>query len=214
MNFLEICQKVHNALGIQGSFNDVETNDTIKVIAQAVNDGWSSIQNYRKDWKFLMEEADLVVSSGTTTYTVDFILGSNSGNFGSWDTSNFICDDYKLKFIAYDKWRYDVSDDAVKAYEFSIRPNDNAVLTQNVTTGTTLELMYYRAPQDLSNNSDTPILPAAYHNLIVYAGILNASVFFSTPELYQHVSQLFDKLLGSLMRDQIPSRNIRRRAFA
>jgi hypothetical protein len=49
-------------------------------------------------------------------------------------------------------------------------------------------------------------MPAHFHLLIVYAALEKYSVSIGAPEVYQKYAYDYVKLLGSLMRDQLPKK--------
>jgi hypothetical protein len=209
--FLEICQDVYSALGLQGSFSDVNASNDTKIIAQSVRDAWEDIQLYRTDWKFLQAETTLSLVTSRDEYDTTFIFGSSDNDFGHWDTRNFIYDYESLEELHYDRWRRLEQNTANKPIRFTVRPSDNTLLFNPLDTSYDVDLSYYKTPQILENNTDVPILPQAYHQLLMYKGLINASVWFSSGEMYQYSTVRADQLMGRLMREQLPSKRVQNR---
>jgi len=211
MTFLEICREVYKALGLQGTFNDVNASNDTKIISQAVKEGWIDVQNYRKDWKFLQESVTLTLDPAYTEYNLTFIFGSSDNDFGYWDPDNFIYDFQSLKERTYDDWRRLEVINTNEPRYFAVKPNDNSVLFTPLDNNYDVTLDYFKTPQILENNTDVPAFPQAYHTLLLYKGLINASVFFSSPEMYQYAVIRADQLMGQLMREQLPSKTLKQR---
>ncbi|RKZ07305.1 hypothetical protein DRQ25_11875 [Candidatus Fermentibacteria bacterium] len=209
MTFLEICIEVYGALGLQGTFNNVNASNDTRVIAQSVKEAWVNIQNYRLNWKFLQDEVILNLDPSRTNYDLEFIFLSTDNNFGHWDEKNFIYDYKTLREVSYNRWKRTEVTATGEPNDFTIKPNDNSVIFTPLDNTYEVSLAYFKQPQILIDNNDVPILPQAYHTLIMYRGLVNAAVFFSSSEMFQFASIRADEMMGQLMREQLPHKKIK-----
>ena len=210
MNFIELCQKAQKYSGVQGSITstvNVQSGSQEALIIDAVRNAWIDIQNYRSDFKFLRDEVLLQLVQGTTEYSVEDVLGINP-DFSEWKVDRFIYDYSPLEYVKYDNWVLVEDTTEGEPQRFTVRPSDKALFFNSVDGTYALTLQYYRDVQELTANTDTPILPNRFHYLIVYGAVMDIAT--STGDLlnYQRFALKYSQALGQLMRAETPKKKI------
>ena len=224
MNYLEIAQAVRILSGAQGvgPSSVVGASGYEAALVLFVKDAWIDIQNLREDWGFLEASKSFNTVVDKSNYSIADIFVADKDDFKVWKKASVVItiDDRKRYLIQLDselfEHRYlnqDVSGDPTY-YMISL---DHS-LTLGLTPGRllTIDAKYFKAPQVLKLDTDIPILPIAYHNLIVYRALQKMSIYLGTPEIFRGYSVEADKLTGSLLRSECPVKRIkdRRRVFA
>ncbi len=115
--------------------------------------------------------------------------------------------------MSYNKWQRLENTEVGKPYYFTIKPNDNSLLFHPLDVNYEVALRYYKTPQILTDNLDVPRLPQAFHTLLMYKGIINSAVFFSSQELYQYAVIRSEQMMGQLMREQLPELKMKFRSL-
>ncbi len=222
MNFLEICQESLEEVTLQGEI--VSAEDAVgyqHLIVRGIMRKWKQIQENRPDWKFLRAEVDHTITAGTQPYTPTDILGAtNVLRFGHWEKNGPIFTDASgnkspVIFVSYDYWiRSDTDNKVDKPSTFTIKPQDNSLIFQNLNNDKDVKITYYKSPQILVRDADVPELPLENHDLLVWAGAMVAAKIFENATAYTHAKENYSLALGSLMRSQIPARRILPRSIA
>ena len=216
MNFLKLCQRTQLESGIQGlltSVSGVNQSSQEFLIIEAVKNAWIDIQTSRHDFKFRRKEQALTIGTATTIYKLDDIF-TDSEIFSEWITSGFIYDFTPLRYIPYDEWVLIENTTASKPAEFTIKPEDNTIVFNPVDQNYDITLHYYRSAQELENNLDIPIVSSQFHNLIVYASVLDVSSSSGDLITYQRNALKFSQLLGTFYRAYVPHKSIKRSPIA
>jgi hypothetical protein len=69
-----------------------------------------------------------------------------------------------------------------------------------------VSLPYYRTPQILTDNTDIPLIPESYHDLIWMRAVIKYGYYESAPEMLQRVQAEYPSRLASLEANQLPNR--------
>lgn len=220
MNFLTICQRVHNIVGYQGQFTSVNVTGYQATLVAAVKDAYEDIQRYRTDWDWIKAQRDINVVAGTNIYTLDDLWG---GVVDSADLSQYRYINYhsprrveRLIYVDYDAYvLMDFTNWNDKEPRlWSVRPWDKALVISPVDGNYTLEMHYLRDLHELVSNTDEPILPPRHHQLLVYGAIMKLSTFTGDPTLFDTYSTKYAIEMGQLMREENPVKTVRKRPIA
>jgi hypothetical protein len=216
MNYLQLCQKAHTLCGLQGSFTSVSTTTTYQVtLAKFVAEAWEDIQNLRKDWPFLRSQLDLSLTTGKTEYTLTDIFGSpTDSDVARWLTMCYYTDGNnnirQLRWISYDEYIGNETAGGSANYPGIVAadPVDRHLYFNPLDTTYTVTMHYITLPVTMTSNTDEPLLPPAFHNLIAYQGAAQMCAFMGNTTMYNILVQKADVMLGELMRSEIPSRRM------
>jgi hypothetical protein len=215
MNYIELARAVRSRAGVQGTgpASISGASGAEADIIQAVSDAWLDIQNYRTDWKWMHDTKSFLLSADTTVYTPTTIFSTSSHRLGKWikEAPAYLGVSGTYGMIPYihpDRFEFLEINNTVGGAPvyYTIRINDNALVFPKPNAQYAFKITYQKSPQTLTSASDVPEMPAHFHLLIVYAALEKYSVSIGAPEVYQKYSYDYARLLGSLMRDQLPKK--------
>jgi len=82
-------------------------------------------------------------------------------------------------------------------------PNGDIILGPTPDAAYPLVGDYYKSIQELTQNSDTPEMPAANHAAIIYRALMMYARYEAAAEIYQDASNNFDEEMSRLELDQL-----------
>lgn len=211
MDFLQLCQRVNDFSGLQGTLSSITgviAGTHQALLVEAVRKSWIELQTYRKDFKFLRSTIDLQLTAGKDLYTIDDIF-TDPSLFKSWLAGSFLYNFKPLTFVDYDSWVTIAEHTPAPPTSFTIRPQDNAVIFNTLDGDYTVTLHFMVGIQKLVNNSDVPLLPAHLHYLIIYGGVMEMAIFTGEMNIYNRYALLHSQMLGSLLRSEVPHTRVR-----
>jgi hypothetical protein len=200
MNYLQLCQKLRQEVGGSGSGPST-------VLGQAgenqlyvgwIHDAWLGIQTSREQWKFMWAQGSLSLAIDTQVYSLPTDLKSI-------DRCSVRINGYQLIELIYTEFRdhFPTASKGKPAY-FCIMPNGQMKVNTLPDQIYLITFDYYKAPQELSANTDIPWLPAEYHLLIVYEAMLSYGGYENATEVYQRARIKYDQLSMDVERTQLP----------
>lgn len=218
MNYLSLCQRVHEIAGFQGQFTSVDVTGYQSVITQAVKDAYEDIQRYRKEWNWLKSTRTINVSDAATEYTIEELWAGATPDFAEYRFIDYhrARGIFRLIEVPYDAFvLMDFSSWGNKEpYYWSSRPWDKALLISPVDQVYTLDLHYTKKLDVLKVNTDVPKIPDRHHQLIVYGALMKVSTFMGNPTLYDTYNVKYSEELGQLMREENPAVRVIKRPIA
>lgn len=216
--YLELAQATRVLCGMQGSGpTSVTDNQGIEeVLVRFVNDAYQDIQNAREEWNFLRASRSFSTSAGQDTYTLSGIFTESSPVFKKYKRDSFIITDSNgkqiyLKYRDFDRLeaQYLNEDREDLPTYFSIDPSNNSVVLKPTPNGAyNVNFRYWKGPESLTEAAQVPSLPLPFHNLIVYRATEKMAVYLSAAETYAKYSNEYAKMLGQLMRMEIPKKRM------
>jgi len=218
MNFLQLAQKTRALSGTQGTgpVSVVSADGYEAALVSFVADAWIDIQNHKEDWDFMHGRVTFDTVASQAEYTIAEIFLADPTLHKRWCKQAATIEDGTKEILSYRDPEYifytylnDTS--AGKPTEYTFKREDNSIILRVIPDDAyNIDLHYYRSPQILTLNTDIPILNASYHNLIVYKALIKMAVFIASPELYQHYTIEADKMMGQLMRSEVPAKMMKR----
>jgi hypothetical protein len=222
MNYLELCQAVRSRVISQGSGpSSVAGSVGVEAdIVDSVRDAWIDIQNYRNtQWDWMRATVTFSTVAGTTTY-VRSTVGGLTNRIDKYIKDTLYLNDgtewKKLIPIDYDEFilRHKNDDEQVIPNEFTIRRSDQALIFEEPDDAYSVSVDYWKTPQILENNTDSPEFDVQWHNLIIYLAIAKLGVSVASPSHQMEYSQAFAEGMGQLMRRQVEKKFINVRSIA
>ena len=216
MNFLEICQRVNTLSGLQGSFSDVSsTKDLQKNIAEGVRQGWISLQNFRKDWSFMIKRLQSFSSTqGQEVYTVAQVFSAlpvGERDLGNYRAEGFYYNNRPVKKLRIGQYPLiDNTREGAPSW-WIVNPSNNDLYINLPDASYTYDIYYKRKVQTLTENTDEPLIPEQHHNILIYLGLMNFAVYVGNSEMYAKNDEEYKKELGTLLREFIPSKDVTQR---
>lgn len=199
MNFLQLCQRLRQECGGSGDGPTTTVNQAgeSKQFIDWVNQAYLEIQEERRDWQWLWNEAQLQVTQGINTYS----LASAYVVKGS-----MVLDGRLLDRITYEDYREQTRNglQTTRPTQWALRPDGSFVLNTLPDANGVLKYEYYRTPTLLSGNEDAPRLPERYHMMIVYKAMTYYGFYENAPEVLQQGTQFYQTMANVMSRDQLP----------
>lgn len=210
MTFLELCQTLRREAGVSGTGPTAVTGQTGEYL-RLVNwiiQAWKEIQLLRSDWRFMWARGSFNTSAGNADYTQGAI-GISADRF---DLGSFVLTDgagvkRRLIHLPYQTWKlwYDTATltNNVPTHVTDM-PDESIRLTVPPDAIYPVSFDYYRQPQALAANDDTPLMPARFHLLIVYKAMMYYAGYESAPEVLQDAMLRWNPLFDALETTQLP----------
>ena len=176
MTYLEILQRTAQLVGIAIPTTTVgqtgEVSRLLVYIAQAYNE----IQTQSFKWRFMWARGEFETVADTKDYnpTSTSMDESDPDSWTIFKTSDGESTEVELEFKRWLDFREDYGVGTVTAsapHTVTIMPNKNIRLYPTPDTAYKVQFDYYQAVDTLSGDTDTPILPAKFHDLIVYDAV-------------------------------------------
>lgn len=213
--FLELCQETRAECGIEGSGpSSIASAFGIELfVLRWVKRAWINIQNESMHMDFMQGTFSFQTVAGTESYTPATAGVTDLGewkkdSFFIYPTSDGKSTERQLQYLQYPNWRNHYSlgvvDAGPPAY-WAQNPTDKAIILGPEPDGIyTVSGLYTRVPQTLTNDGDTPDMPAQFHDLIMYEAMKFYASFENAPEVYAMAEREASKLWTRLRHDQLP----------
>jgi hypothetical protein len=203
MTFLELVQKVVLKAGIAESGPATVVNqfgDYLRAIT-FVQTAHAEIQNMYFDWDFLWRTDSLPTQANLATY-------AGPSDLGIWDVDRIFLNGNKLNIVDWKDYRPENLDPAMP-YEGVIQPNGQLRLIPTPDSAYTVTFDYFRRPLVLVSNSDTPLIPSQFHDVIVGRAMMTAGNYESGMDIKTEGAELYQQFLQQLKDHQLSLRQQR-----
>lgn len=210
MNFLEICQTVDTLSGIQGSIADTASTLGIQsVIVESVKEAWLLIQNYRKDWTFMIDTTHFSTVPNQSEYTVAEVFTNDpTKELGMYLKDKMFYENRPVPFAEYSEFPYIPNTQSGALRWWTYEPSNNIIHLSLPNDIYRLDFYFIKNSQVLVNSVDIPELPERFHQLIVYKALELLNTYLGNAEMTAKASQQYTRLLGSLLRVYIEQRSV------
>jgi len=220
MNFLQLCQMVARESGtISGLLPTAvvgQDGRLLKVVSWTQS-AWTKIQNDRRSWRWMYGEFNdttTVTSAGTARYTA---TSWNLNRLANWvvdaesmsiyDAAIGVSDENLIIPMSWDMYRRQF----VRGAQTPGRPQYYAISPANeICFGPvpdreySIRGEYYKNPQTLVEATDVPELPARFHEVIGWYGLLLLAEHDEGQYHTQVAYRRYSELMGDIRRDQLP----------
>lgn len=223
--FLELAQATRAISGMQGTGPTTVSNaqGIEAVIVRFVRDAYVDIQNLREDFKFLEGSQQFSTQINTDTYAYLSIFGTPTPSIKKYNYDSFIITDSSgmksyMQYVDRDQleaFYLNESGTDIPQY-FTEDPSTGSLTLKPTSNGTyTVNFRYQKNPEILTIDSQIPLLPSAFHNLITYKAVEKLSVYLGSPQIYKAYAVEAAKMAAQLMRSELPKmKKMGRRPFA
>ena len=217
--YLELTRLTRLLSGIQGTGpSSVVSNQGIEeVLARAVRDAWVDIQNIREEWNFLEGSSSFNTVATQDTYTLLDIFLSSTPDFKKYKLDSLIITNGLGKKSYLQHYDRDVleaqflnSTQQELPHKYAVDPSTSSIILKAIPDGVyNVDFRYWKNPEILLTDSQVPSLPIGFHNLIAYKAVEKMAVYLSSPETYRQYATEAAKMMGQLMRLEIPKKRMR-----
>lgn len=215
--FLELAQDVARESGtVSGTNPSAVTGQTGRLlkIVEWTAQAWTLIQNLHADWRFLRREFSGTTTAGSGAYTA---ASWNLDDFAQWITERHAAtiyltatgpsDERHLSEIDWQDYRRLYGRGTqVNNYptHYAISPANEFCLGAIPNATYTVRGEYVRRPQVLAANTDEPLIPVRFHDIIVWRALMLLHGHDEGGFAFQNAAANFREMLEDLERDQRP----------
>ncbi len=203
MNTLEIVQATRLASGVQGEIDTIVSQTGIKkTVISFVNSAYNDIQLLRDDWSWRQTGGSF---NWTNVSTSEVLSGVSKINLLYYDQTPLI-------FVEYEQWLLNGPYTSQPyPYIFTIQPETRGIIINTVDASYGVYYRGVKYPESLTSNTQTPLLPAEHHNVIVYKAAKEIGLFLGNAEIMSLNSDRYDVAIGVLMRAHNLPKRIKQR---
>ena len=204
MNFLEIVKKANIFSGLQGEIDSVlSVRGLQKTLVEFVKTAYIDIQNVSEFWSWRYKSVIIPWNSSSTLHI--------DSTVEKW--TKLFYDGGNLKFIEYEDWIMDPPTTVSVPQTFTIVPESNGIIINPVGSAMLVNARAYRAIDELSTNSQVPIIPAGYQMIIAYKAAIDMADMVGNYDIFQLNTGKYDVLLGQLKRRSLLPLKVKQRPF-
>jgi len=218
--FLELVNQTREECGASGpaltSLGGTLSQGTLR-IKNWVKNAWLDIQRSHRTWNFMMNTFSFTTTAGVQSYTAS-TLSSPITDFANWKvdamrcyrTSIGIADEQVLPFMDWltfrDVYQFGTNGLAqARPVAYTIDPQKRLLLGQIPDDSYTITGWYYRSPQTLTADSDTPsYIPAEFHEVVVFKAMVKYGMYEAAGEVVARGREESDRVLAALTSDYLP----------
>lgn len=216
MTYLELVRR----LAMESLASGVSVQTTVNVAGEIgrlcnwINSALNDIETSHQDWQWMRKQTQFETTEGKAVYTLGDL---NISDFSQWVPRNFrnypttvgdvgeiIMDhtdweSYRNTYL-YGATRYTASRPAVIAVD----PYKSLAIGPVPAAGYTVTGEYYRRPQVLSGDDDTPDMPVQFQEAIVWKALMLYGSYEAAPDAYQRGQENYGRLARRMATDQLP----------
>lgn len=207
MNFLQLVQRTHTECGISGRPpGSVAGQSGLNLrLVQWVADAWEDLQREHEEWAFRWGRQPITFQAGVSHYT-PADLGLQAGD----RILHLYRDGQPLPVLEWEasrliglRGRLDGQPPGQLA-TLVRQPDGRFLVYPTPDVDQTLDSEYRRAVSVLTDNLDTPSMPADYHLFLVWEAVLQFAIDHADDDLRQRASHKAERLWHKLASDQLP----------
>lgn len=209
MNYLQLVQALHRESGAAGNAPSAVTNQTGEALRLVnwVKSANLYVQNLWVNWKFLRETYSQALTPSTNTL-------SAPADLGMWDTDTFRLtevgetDSSSILAAEYEDVKgEEVDDTAGTPWRATVMPDGSLRFEGTPDAADTFTADYYRVPDEteLTANTDTPTIPARFHDVILGRALILYANFEGAEEIRKQGVEIYTDYLARLENSQLPN---------
>ncbi len=226
--YLTICQDVARESGVVPTWASISTmasqTGRIQRIGEWVNAAHRDIQIAQDQWLWMVEEFSGSITSGTQRYSAASILSAGDAArfsewifhdrdglyaFSSYLTSDGQTKEQALRYEPFQRfrraylWGSNASDTGAPTV-VSVDMDQQLVFYPTPDDSYTVRGMFYKSPQALSDDDDTPEMPAQFHDAIKYRALWHMGLFDEAGAQMPTWEREYRRIYRKLMSHQLP----------
>ncbi len=212
--FLELAQNTRVISGMQGTgpSSVVNQQGIEAVLVQFVKDAYIDVQNLREDWKWMEGSRSFSTQAGKDTYTLFDLFGTTTPSLKKYQYDSFVIADNTghktyLQYLERNALESMYMNDTTKDMPgfFTEDPSTGYIVLKPIPSDAyAITFRYQKAPEILSTDAQIPLLPVAFHNLILYKAVEKLSAYLGSPQIYRAYAVDAAKMMAQLMRNELP----------
>lgn len=204
MTFLELCQTLRREVGAAGTGPanvEGQTGEYARLI-EWVRNAWLRIQERHERWRFAWAEGTLEVEPAFREYDLP-------AEVAVVDYDALYLGETKLTVVDWRQFREDFREPSgAQIRRVSFSPDGKLRLEAFPTATGVVSFEYWREPQRLQSNNDTPRCPEPYQLAIVYAAMVQYGLYENAPEVVQQAQANYAGVYQELVNRELPAVHI------
>lgn len=224
--YLELCQRTAFDSGTVGAQIQPATvagvTGRLLRVCRWVDDAYQDIQQMHQQWRWLQSDFSGNTIVGTQNYNAAAMgiadrfdhwiyRGEDEAMsmFSIYKTSEGQASEVRLTFVDWERMRdmYLIGAAASTTgtpQAFSINPANEITLYPIPDDTYTIRGRYYKAPQELTADADTPEMPAQFHKAIKWKALLLMGTFDEAITQFPVWQRNLDRVIFDIEADQLP----------
>ena len=169
MNFREIAQEVYSLSGLQGSLDSVVGQSGIKkVVVDVTRDAWVQIQRASKDWTFRRGITSFSTVADKITYTPSEVMVGSPNREDDLSYYLFLTRNgelltkYPIEYLM-----VNTNENRVPPAWYVVDDSTRNIIMSRPDGVYQIDVMFYKAVQELQLDEDVPYIPEEFHYVIV-----------------------------------------------
>lgn len=220
MNYLQLINRARVECGVSGASTPLATAQNLTGesarIASWINSAWVDIQTAHEDWQWMRKPVQFNLVAQQQSYTP--AQAGVGATFGNWKRDSFRCssvgqnyaDEQLMVWMNYNTFRNlyiygNMRTTYQRPVVVAIAPDKSLAFGSIPDQPYVITGEYYSQPEEFSNDTDEPGIPARFHMLIVYRAMMSYGGYEAAPEVFQRGETEFKRLMSRLNIDQIPT---------
>lgn len=226
--FLSLCEDVARESGTVPASGTESVFSTVlgvtgrkKRVTYWVRRAWDDIQTSQYWWTWLITPFTAAVPAGAQTHTAAALginarfgrwiwkLSDNTSAFTIWKTADGQATETLLTYVERQVFRRHfqrggAATETGYPTHFTVDESQRLVFWPIPDAHYTVAGIYYKAPQDLTGDDDTPECPARYHKLIELRALLRLMRYDEAPEMYVLWREEAGRVESDLIAEMLP----------
>lgn len=203
MNFLQLVQKLRRDIGVQGTGPStvVGLSGNFERLVDYIADADEEVQCLYEDWDFLRTTVAFNTVAGVALYPQTNITTADA--VGKWDTESFCIYPDTTNFaplieLDFHTWKNSGTrlgaDPTGEPNQFVIDQNEGIVLVPTPDAIYSIRAEHWAAPIRLADNTDVPIIPKRFHQLIIELATIKYGTYDENVVLITKATEQYAKV--------------------
>lgn len=228
--YLQLCQDAARESGTVSNIGQPETTTgqtgRLLRILKWVTKAYEDIQRQQNAWRWMNADFSGETVAAVQQYDAEamgiterfsrWICYTDDGDqlFSLYKTSEGQADEGFLQFVDWNKFRRDLMTGSAATQQgrpiyFTIDTENKLRLWPTPDAAYTLRGAYYKAPQSLSDDADTPEMPAEFHDVIVWRALMLLGQFDEAFNQIGGWNAEYQSIMDELRLHQLPRMKVR-----
>lgn len=215
LTFLELCQRVRQEVGANGTGPSTVLAQTgeYRRIVDWVASADEDVQRRFNEWKFMRGDFELETVADDAVYIASETVIPVT-NFRDWRWTTFkirltsasVGSEVELPYIDYQDY-LDINIGSTSSSQpqcFTVGNAMEIILWPKPNAAYTITGEYQKSVTKMTADADTPPYPAEFHMLPVYRAMMRYARFTGASEIYQDAQADYTRMLHEMSRTQLP----------
>jgi len=216
MNFLSGVQRLRLEAGVAGNGPSTVLGQTgeLDQLVRWYQSAYEDIQNIHHDWLFLRNDFSVAFAIGDNvqTYTDAAITSFGQwvpNSFRAYNTSIGVSDEHHLCDVEWDTFRqfYVFGTQRTQTgtpIAITRKPDDSLMIYPIPDVAHTVVGEYFKAPQTLTSDTDSLIIPEKYQMIVVWRALMFFAAHNAEADKYSHGEREYKRILRKMSAHELP----------